>query len=49
MLKSVLVQRYSREEALLGRLIADGRRWSAPKPTSPFIPARESGHPGFFT
>ena len=35
-------------------LIANGRRWSAPKTTWPFIPARESalgraGHAGFFT
>jgi len=35
-------------------LIANGRRWSAPKTTWPFIPTRESalgraGHAGFFT
>ena len=35
-------------------LIANGRRWSAPKTIWPFIPARESalgraGHAGFFT
>ena len=33
----------SMEKAIyIGGLIANGRRWSAPKPTWPFIPARES-------